>query len=71
MGGRRDTSAAMTLSAFQFSDDQAEAFDRVSTLLRHVGVNLEDGLTTPMSGSSIASDGVDWQGGFRQNTFAG
>ena len=51
MGHRRDTSAIMTLAAFQFSDDQAEAFDRVSTVLRHVGVNLDDGLTTPMSGS--------------------
>ena len=51
MGHRRDTSAIMTLAAFQFSDDQAEAFDRVSTVLRHVGVNLDDGLTKPMSGS--------------------
>lgn len=35
--------------AFQFSSDQVEAFARVSAILHHVGINLEDGLTTPMS----------------------
>ncbi len=37
----------MTLPALQFSDDQAEAFDRVSEMLRGVGVDLDEGTLTP------------------------
>jgi len=37
----------MTLPALTFSDDQAEAYDRVTTLLREAGVDLTDGLVLP------------------------
>jgi len=37
----------MTLPALTFSDDQAEAYDRVTTLLREAGVDLTDGLLLP------------------------
>ncbi len=39
----------MGLPAVQFSEDQAEAFDSVAEMLRGAGVDVEDGLTTPMS----------------------
>ncbi|WP_417525452.1 ATP-dependent DNA helicase [Marinovum sp.] len=37
----------MTLPALTFSEDQAEAFDRVSAALREVGVDLEAGHVAP------------------------
>ena len=37
----------MTLPAVTFSDDQAEAFDRIAGALRGVGVDLEEGVLTP------------------------
>ncbi len=37
----------MTLPAVTFSEDQAEAFDRIAGALRGVGVDLEDGILTP------------------------
>ncbi len=37
----------MSVPALQFSDDQAQAYDRVAALLRGVGVDLEDGTTRP------------------------
>jgi len=39
----------MTLPVLQFSDDQAEAFDRVAEMLRKTGVDIEESLTTPMT----------------------
>jgi exodeoxyribonuclease-5 len=40
----------MTSPALQFSDDQAEAFDRVTEVLRAAGVDLADAVLTPMAG---------------------
>lgn len=37
---------AMSAPALQFSEDQAEAHDRVATLLRAAGVDIDDGLLT-------------------------
>lgn len=37
----------MTAPTLTFSDDQAEAYDRVADLLRGAGVDLADGSTTP------------------------
>ena len=37
----------MTLPAVTFSDDQAEAYDRVVAVLRGVGVDLDEGILTP------------------------
>ncbi|MDA5095255.1 AAA family ATPase [Aliiroseovarius sp. KMU-50] len=37
------------LSPITFSEDQAEAHDRVAEMLRGAGVNLDDALLTPMS----------------------
>ncbi|MDR9485066.1 MAG: AAA family ATPase [Sediminimonas sp.] len=37
----------MTDDAMQFSHDQADAYDRISALLKSVGVDIEDGLLTP------------------------
>jgi len=39
----------MGVAMFQFSDDQAEAYDRISDLLRSVGVDLEASHLTPNS----------------------
>ncbi len=39
----------MPLTDLTFSDDQAEAHDRVADLLRAAGVDLDDNLLTPMS----------------------
>jgi exodeoxyribonuclease-5 len=39
----------MALPALQFSEDQAEAFDRLSELLTHAGINLDDMLLLPRS----------------------
>ncbi|NSX56844.1 ATP-dependent DNA helicase [Parasulfitobacter algicola] len=39
----------MTGSAIQFSEDQAEAFDRVTEMLRSSGINLNDSALTPMA----------------------
>lgn len=38
----------MGLPAIQFSEDQAEAFDRVTEVLRSAGVNIDDSLMTPL-----------------------
>ncbi|MDU8909870.1 ATP-dependent RecD-like DNA helicase [Aestuariicoccus sp. MJ-SS9] len=37
----------MTLPALTFSDDQAEAYDRVADMLAEAGVDLADGMTLP------------------------
>jgi len=37
----------MSVTLTQFSDDQAEAFDRVAEVLRSSGVDIEESLTTP------------------------
>ncbi|MDJ0823173.1 MAG: AAA family ATPase [Paracoccaceae bacterium] len=37
----------MTVPALTFSDDQAEAFDQVTDMLRAAGVDLDDGLVLP------------------------
>ena len=37
----------MTVPALVFSDDQAAAYDSVAEMLQGVGVDIEDGLTTP------------------------
>ncbi|WP_116598341.1 ATP-dependent DNA helicase [Primorskyibacter marinus] len=37
----------MTVPALQFSDDQAEAYDRVADILRASGIDLTDGLVLP------------------------
>ena len=39
----------MTEEAIKFSEDQAEAHDRVSDLLRSAGINLDDALLTPVA----------------------
>lgn len=39
----------MTLPAITFSDDQADAFDSISDMLKNAGVNLDDALLTPVS----------------------
>lgn len=39
----------MTLAAVTFSDDQADAHDRIAELLRGAGVDLDEGLLTPLS----------------------
>jgi exodeoxyribonuclease-5 len=38
----------MTLPAIKFSEDQADAFDQISALLKSAGVNLDDALLTPL-----------------------
>jgi exodeoxyribonuclease V len=38
---------ALVLPAFQFSEDQAEAWDRVADALRGAGVDVDDGSTAP------------------------
>lgn len=38
----------MSKNAVTFSNDQAEAFDAISNVLKSVGVDLDDGLITPM-----------------------
>ncbi|MGB8622533.1 MAG: ATPase, partial [Paracoccaceae bacterium] len=37
----------MSVPALQFSEDQAEAYDRVAEALRGVGVDLDEGHITP------------------------
>lgn len=39
----------MTTPVLKFSEDQSDAFDRVSEMLRSVGVNLKDEILTPFS----------------------
>ena len=41
----------MGVPVFQFSDDQAEAYDRVSDILRGAGIDLEESLLTPAAES--------------------
>ena len=49
----------MGVPVFQFSDDQAEAFDRVSDLMRSAGIDLEESATTPRAtGTGDGDDGV-------------
>ncbi|MBV1868274.1 MAG: AAA family ATPase [Marinosulfonomonas sp.] len=45
----------MSVPVFQFSEDQAEAYDRVADLLRSVGVDLDESILTPtaQSGSEV------------------
>ncbi|MGO4914060.1 ATP-dependent DNA helicase [Pseudogemmobacter sp. W21_MBD1_M6] len=38
----------MTVPALQFSEDQADAFDRVTEALRAAGIDLDDSVLTPM-----------------------
>ncbi|NIY80519.1 AAA family ATPase [Celeribacter sp. HF31] len=42
----------MTQTALTFSEDQAEAFDAISAMLAHVGVDLEDGIITPQASAT-------------------
>ena len=42
---------AMSLVAVPFSEDQAEAWDRTAEVLRSAGVDLDEGITTPLSES--------------------
>ena len=42
----------MTALTFQFSDDQATAYDAVTELLRSSGVDLDDGLLQPPRGDA-------------------
>lgn len=44
----------MNMPAITFSDDQAEAFDRVAEMLRQSGVDLDDSLLTPMASAKDA-----------------
>ncbi len=44
----------MNIPAITFSDDQAEAFDRVAEMLRQSGVDLDDSLLTPMASTKDA-----------------
>ena len=37
----------MSASSLTYSDDQAEAHDRISDMLRHAGIDLDDSLLTP------------------------
>ena len=37
----------MSLPVTAFSDDQAEAFDRIAEVLASAGVDIEESLTTP------------------------
>ena len=39
----------MTVPALPFSDDQAEAWDRLATSLRGAGIDIDDGAITPMA----------------------
>jgi ATP-dependent exoDNAse (exonuclease V) alpha subunit len=39
----------MSLPVTQFSEDQAEAFDRIAEALRSAGIDIEESLTTPRS----------------------
>ena len=39
----------MALPVMQFSEDQAEAYDSVTTMLRAAGVDLDEALLTPMA----------------------
>lgn len=39
----------MNVPAIQFSDDQAEAYDRVTEALRGAGIDLDEGVLTPMA----------------------
>ena len=46
-GLQRRIVAPMTIPITSFSDDQAEAYDRVSDLLAEAGIDLEESMTTP------------------------
>ena len=39
----------MDVGVFQFSEDQAEAFDRVTDVMRSAGIDLDESTTTPRS----------------------
>ena len=41
----------MGVPVFQYSDDQAEAYDRVTDMLRLAGIDLEESLLTPAAES--------------------
>ena len=40
----------MTLAPIEYSSDQAEAYDRVTQMLRGAGIDLDDSLLTPPRG---------------------
>ncbi|MDO9525592.1 MAG: ATP-dependent helicase [Gemmobacter sp.] len=42
----------MSVPAITFSDDQAQAYDRVAALLHDAGVDLEDGILLPADGAT-------------------
>ena len=44
--------AQMEVGSFQFSEDQAEAFDRVTELMRSSGIDIEESTTSPISEGS-------------------
>lgn len=48
----------MALPAITFSDDQADAFDTVSSLLRNAGVDIEDEILRPMGDGKSTSIAV-------------
>jgi len=45
----------MAQTPIKFSDDQAEAFDSISKILKSAGVNLDDALLTPLSDGNPVS----------------
>jgi exodeoxyribonuclease-5 len=45
----------MSVTLTQFSDDQAEAFDRVAEVLRSSGVDIEESLTTPRTDNAAGA----------------
>ena len=42
----------MTIPALTYSDDQAAAFDSVTDMLRHAGIDLDDSLLMPPAGGA-------------------
>ena len=55
----------MGVSLFQFSEDQAEAFDRVAEMLRGAGVDIDESITTPDAPARedvLAVIGKEWSG---------
>ena len=53
----------MTLPAVTFSDDQAEAFDSLSAMLRQSGIDLDDSLLMPPRDSKSSVMAVMGQAG--------
>ena len=61
----------MNAPALTFSDDQAEAWDRVAEALRGTGVDLADGTLTPPSRGQVLGSGGGRQGRVGQDDAAG